>query len=464
MRDLFRIQYHLDSIPVPEIKFPSNSRSRLYAILRSLQEIYPQRERILTLISNDIEKATKRRGPKGMTCWQLLILLALRTRKRVSYDDLEVEFNENATVRAMLELDPDSTKRFSSRTLSANYRKISSETIDKCIGLISDIALPIFGDDGKSIRADSFVCQTNIHFPTDQYLVYDAGRKVLSLGNKIFGPQNGWRQSSHLEKNLKTLAREVSLSKRGGGKGKATRVKRAYAKLIKLGKKIYTLSNESASNENKEHSELIHYSVLLEVAIDITWRRTQNNEKIENSEKLLSVFETHTQLINRGKIPLPIEFGHRVVVSQSISGMIVDFRVMDKGLTDRDETDMLIERLFKKFGKLKVCSVDKGYWYADIYETNEHKVELLVAPKKGKSSKKSYDREHEDSFIENRKWRSGVESLISALQRADGLDKCRDRGYEGYKRWVSSGVLQRNLITFGTYLLEIGKKTDKIAS
>ena len=138
-----------------------------------------------------------------MTCWQLLILLALRTRKGVSFDDLEVDFNENTVVRAMLELDPDNKRRFSSKTLSSNYRKISAETVEKCIVLISDIALPILGDDGKSIREDSFVCQTNIHFPTDQYLVYDAGRKVLSLGRKVFGPQNGWRQSNHLEKRLK---------------------------------------------------------------------------------------------------------------------------------------------------------------------------------------------------------------------------------------------------------------------
>jgi hypothetical protein len=428
-----------------------------------MQELFPSGKDITKLIVEKLcDKVTSFRGAPGMTGWQILMMVALRLHKSYSFDDLEVEFNENKTVRAMLELDEDDKTRFSSKTLAENFRKLSPETLDVCNQFVLEKAMSRLGDDGKTVRADSFACQVNIHYPTDQYLLFDAARKVLEIGHRAFGPQDGWRQSEHLIRKMKQGARKVSMSKRGGGKGKADRVKKAYKKLLNRASYIMFLASETVNSISEDsilenHTEFLSYTVLLDKAFSLTWRRTQEGEDIDSAEKILSVFEPHTEWINRGKFPNPVEFGHRVVVAQSLTGLIVDYRTMDNGDTDRSEVRNLITRLREKFGKLRVCSLDKGYWYADVYKDSADDVEQLTLPKKGKASKESYEREHEDEFIKNRLWRAGVESLISSLQRSNGLNKCRDRGYTAYKRWIAAGVLTRNLITLGTALLEEDK-------
>jgi len=467
MRDPFRIQLHLNSIPVEEVALSTKSRHTLYPILRGLQELFPHRKEITNLIVESFCKNVKAtRGAPGMTGWQILVMIALRLHKDYSFDTLEVEFNENKTVRAILELDVDDDFIFSSKTLSENFRKVSPKILEACNKFILDKAMTSLGDDGKTVRSDSFACQTNIHYPTDQYLLCDAVRKVLKIGHRSFGATHSiWRQSEHLIQKMKREARKVSLSKRGGWKNKEGRVKKAYKKLLNRASHVASMATDTMGSigENiisEKHSEFLSYTVLLDKSFSLTWRRTQEGENIESSEKILSIFEPHTEWINRGKFPNPVEFGHRVVVSQSLSGMIVDYKVMDNGETDRSEVKKLIYRLKQKFGKLKVCSLDKGYWYADIYEESTDDVEQLVIAKKGKPSKKSSKREHEEDFVKYRQWRSGVESLISSLARSNGLGKCKDRGKFAYKRWVAAGILTRNLITFGTALLEEDKKRN----
>ena len=467
MRDPFRIQLHLNSIPVEEVDISTESRHTLYSILRGLQELFPHRKEITNLIVKSFCKNVKStRGAPGMTGWQILVMIALRLHKDCSFDTLEVEFNENKIVRAMLELDADDDFRFSSKTLSENFRKLSPEMLETCNEFVLGKAMTRLNDDGKTVRSDSFACQTNIHYPTDQYLLYDAVRKVLELGHRFFGSNNSvWRQSKHLIKGMKRDVRKVSLSKRGGGKDKAKRIKKAYKKILSRASHVMSMTSEiiMPTNENvivEKHSHFFSYTELLEKAFSLTWRRTQEGEKIESAEKILSIFEPHTEWINRGKFPNPVEFGHRVVVSQSLSGMIVDYKVMDNGETDRSEVKNLISRLKEKFGKLKVCSLDKGCWYADIYKDSADSIDKLVIAKKGKPSKESSKKEHEEDFIKYRQWRSGVESLISSLARSNGLGKCKDRGELAYKRWIGAGILSRNLITFGTALLEEDKKRN----
>ena len=169
---------------------------------------------------------------------------------------------------------------------------------------------------------------------------------------------------------------------------------------------------------------------------------------------MFSIFEPHTELIHRGKFPTPIEYGHRVFVAEGKSGMILDHRVMENGVLDQHETLPILKRLFERYGKLKVLSLDKSYNIKGFDPHKEtDKVNLFALPSKGYKNKEKKELESSEEFVEARKWRAGVESCIGALMRGNGADLCRDKHVHGYRRWVSACVLSRNLITLGRILI-----------
>jgi transposase, IS5 family len=201
----------------------------------------------------------------------------------------------------------------------------------------------------------------------------------------------------------------------------------------------------------ERRQELEEYLDRLDIIITQTFNRIILEEKVEVSKKLYSFFETHATLINRGKFPQPFEVGRRVVVSEGVSGLILDARVMDRCELDSGETLPLLERLNKKYGLLKVLSVDRGYRCKGLEEAFKKYCEKVVIPQWGKALKGTNETTEHRNL---RWWRSGVESLISALQRKNGLKRCPDKGLEAMRRWVAGGVMARNMITFGRFLMK----------
>lgn len=474
MRESFRNQPYLFETPIPDLEIPKGNRHPLYAAINALQWIYPHRKDICDSLTNDLCRGQSTyRGAPGMSGWQVLVLGVIRMIHERNFDEIALFFNEMPLMRKLLELHEEDDFLFSPKTLQDNWGRISSESIENINRRIIDLAVANGMEDGKVVRADSFACKRPIHYPTDQSVVYDAARKLIEACHKTFGACNGWRQAEHNKKKAKRLQHKVSQSKRGGGKGKATRVKSAYRRqlqharglLEKVEESLHTLDEQGAidsidTDAFEGYNEIVWWYSWLQRVTGLAWRRTQLGEEIENYDKILSIFEPETELINRGKFPNPIEFGHRVALAQGLSGLIVDYSVMGKGQTDRHELIPLLKRLSSRFGKLNSFTADKGYWFKECIEESSQFVEQAVLPKKGKRNKEESDREHSDSFIEMRRWRSGVESVISCSVRINGLGLCRDKGMEGYRRWVGTGVLARNLITLGRILLEQDRHRD----
>ena len=265
----------------------------------------------------------------------------------------------------------------------------------------------------------------------------------------------------------KRLCRDVSQSKRGGGKGKAHRVKSAYRKQIKEAKKILSKALSGITRYESENHKLnqnmvnniIWASVNLGECIEQTERRAIKGEVIESKDKILSVFEKGTEWINRGKFPMPYEFGHRVFLAEGKSGIILDYSTGPKK-SDLSELVPMLKRLKEKYGHLEMISLDKGYWRKNVRKELNEYVDRPVIAKKGKMNEEERTIQNDPAFKKDRRWRSGVESLISSCVRANGMGRCRDKGLNAYRRWVGLGVFSRNLITFGRILLEEERKKE----
>ena len=145
-----------------------------------------------------------------------------------------------------------------------------------------------------------------------------------------------------------------------------------------------------------------------------------------------------------------MELGLRVSILEDQHGFILDHIVMEKKTDDKVAVEIIISAR-EKYPNLSSCSFDKGYYTPQNRKELNEILETVVMPKKGKLSKSDAELEHSDEFIRARKKHSGVESAINALEN-HGLDICPDHGIEGFKRYVSLGILARNIQKIGQIL------------
>lgn len=134
-------------------------------------------------------------------------------------------------------------------------------------------------------------------------------------------------------------------------------------------------------------SEIFYYLIATQNMCELAERRVLEGEKIPHSEKIFSLFEPFTELINRGKVPYPIEFGHRVFIIQDSAGFIVHSQVMGIGVTDEKVLVDAIKNLQNRFNnRIRAVSFDKGFWTPNNLKELSGIVPLVGLPKKGRRS------------------------------------------------------------------------------
>jgi IS5 family transposase len=317
-------------------------------------------------------------------------------------------------------------------------------------------------------RCDSFVVKTDVHFPTDVSLLFDAMRRVITLLAQecIRCEMSDWRQSAHNVRHLKRLLRAVQNKKRSKAQSDQKKAKNeadiivAHQELLKvaghyLAKAKQTLTTLAA--ERKEDTPTVPKQLKIEGfmrhatrQIDPIARRVLAGEIIPHCEKVFSIFEPHTEWISKGKAGVPVEFGLKVCILEDQHQFILHHRVMEKQTDDQVAVSMVAEAK-KRFAQLNACSFDKGFHSpANQTELKAH-LEEVTLPRKGKLSQQAKEVEKSEAFIKARHAHSAVESAINALD-VHGLDKCPDHGIEGFKRYVALAIVARNIHRIGTIL------------
>ncbi len=187
---------------------------------------------------------------------------------------------------------------------------------------------------------------------------------------------------------------------------------------------------------------------------DTAQRRVLEGETVSNEEKIFSIFEPHTELIKRGKQPVPIQFGHNVLVVEDAVGFVVDYRVVANGVLDQDLVVPVMKKLQKRFaGKIKSASFDRAFHTPENQQELAEIVDTPCIASKGQEKARQQQEEGTVAYRKARQHHPGVESAIGALQAGNGLKRCRDRSKRGYERYVGLGIMGRNLQTLGKLLL-----------
>jgi transposase, IS5 family len=185
-----------------------------------------------------------------------------------------------------------------------------------------------------------------------------------------------------------------------------------------------------------------HFLPLVERGIDQATRRVLRGEQVPATEKLLSLFEEHTQIITRHKAGKPREFGRKVLIDEVDGGIISRYEVLSHSGSERTRLSESLKAHQEYFGRAPyLLAGDRGL-YSVENEKAAHQagVERVVLPKSGKLSEKRRHYEKQRWFRRGFRFGAGTEGLISVLERAFGLDVCLDHGEEGMERWVEDGA------------------------
>jgi hypothetical protein len=308
------------------------------------------------------------------------------------------------------------------------------------------------------------VLETNVHFPTDLNLLWDACRKCLALLPRLARSHAlpGWRKAAIWRTQLKTLLRVCGTIHHGGGAKKPERLERAVQAYLQKGFALEQKVFASLGELRAQPLSLLEQSMLVEIEyfheklikhLDLIERRVLKGETIPHAEKDFSLFEPHTEWINKGKVSPAVELGHKLLITTDQYSLVLDYKVMEQS-SDVKETLPLVDRLLARFGngQIQSWSVDKGFSAQQDRELLELFIPEVIMLKKGRRSQADQARETHPTFRRLRRQHSAIESDINALEH-HGLNRCPDKGFSGFQRYVGLGILAYNLHKIGTQLL-----------
>ena len=476
MRKRFEVQLALGRTPIERVVLPLRSRDELPPVLAGLQWIFqtPQlNSQVFELLEKKVVGGKKATGRPGLDLWHILVLGVVRLALDCDYDRLEYLANYDGLLRQILGLDPllsDPEKPFHYKTLSENVCHVDEELLGQINALVVQAGRAAFKkkEDGFAepirAKADSYVLETNVHFPTDLNLLWDAQRKCADLLLPLVRAAGlrGWRKCPEWRRKLKGQMIGLARLARGGGPNKEQRKRAATQAYVRdsyrFEQKVFTTIQALPVPQDPlawaRREQLDYFHTMMIKHLDLVERRLVQGQTIAHEEKVFSLFEPHTQWITKGKLFPPVELGHKVLLTTDQHGLILDYKVMDQ-LNDADEVIALADRLLGRYGSTGVASLsfDRGFSRMEDRQLLELYIPEVIMPKRGKRNSQEQAREQQRSFAVLRRQHNAIESDINALEH-HGLDRCPDKGWHGFKRYVGFGVLAYNLHKIGRRRLE----------
>lgn len=481
MRKIKEFQMKLGEIDISQIEFDMRSRDEIPKLLMGLQHIWctPElRQKVFTILEKLVpEGRNPNTGRPGMELWKILALGTLRLNCNWDYDKVMEMANEHKTLRQMMGHSIfDNDYKYKLQTIIDNVALLTPEVLDEINQLVVNAGHNLVKKNSEASlngRCDSFVVETNVHYPTDINLLLDASRKVIQLTAQVCFTYGfvGWRQSTHNLKKIKKLYRRAQNLKHSTSKDEAkqaervTVIKQAYAAYVDVVESFVLRAKDTVLQLRQQGCSAVitllvidSYIQHAERQIDQVRRRVLNDEVIPHDEKVFSVFEQHTEWICKGKAGVPQELGLKVCVLEDQYGFLLHHRVMEKQ-SDEQVAFAMVTESKKRFADLGSCSFDKGFYSPANRQKLADVLDRVVLPKKGKLSLKEKEIECSEEFIQARHQHSAIESAINAVEN-HGLDRCLDKGIDGFKRYVALAIVARNLQMLGHIIQQ--KKLEQL--
>lgn len=425
-------------------------------------------DQLFELVKTDLLKRypnSERLGRHSTPVEVILRMLVVKRLYNWSYQKTEHFVSDSIVLRQFcrlyLESAPDDT------TLIRWANLIGPKTLERLNERAVELARSLKVTRGRKLRTDATVVETNIHYPTDDTLLVDGVRAISRLVGKA---KSFVKESVRLRAkgepfrnrtlSAKRLAHKIfKMARRRGGEAQAT-YRAAYERLVEVARASMRQAGrlrsmlEEVPSAQKICEEISHFAKLLERVISQTRRRVLEGEQVLATEKVVSVFEPHTAIIRRGKAKKPTEFGRKVWLSEVDGGIVSGFRILEGNAGDEAQLRPALEDHLRLFGKApELVAADRGVHSKENEQiAKQLGVKKVCLPKAGKKSTERREYEKQRWYKRARRFRAGIEGRISVMKRREYLGRCRDKGEEGFGRWVGWGVLSSNLDTIARML------------
>lgn len=437
--------------------------------LKAISDFLDQHEKMIEEVRGDLERGLKNptTGRNGLTPSQVLRSLILMRVKDWDYRELRERINDGYTLRSFTDFRSQRVPKH--HAFNRAFNRLTPETLQAVNELVVQAAVDLGLEDGKQLRVDTTVVQTDIHHPTDNTLLWDTVRVITRLVGRLDravrrGVKGFCNRARAARRRMQEIQRMTPTQRQ-------QQQTKKYRQLIEITEQVVESARGVVQQTRKARGkneiddvlipqirqEIDHYCQLGECVMGQARRRVLEGERVPDADKLYSIFEPHTDLIKRGKVQTPLEFGHKVFLAESAQGLITQYKVLQGNPSDEEHVQPSLQHHRKIFGHAPdLYGTDRGFYSEDnVHACKQNGVKVVSIPQRG-GQKTSRRRAWEKSakFKKGQRFRAGIEGRISVLFRGRGMKRCRAEGRERFELFVAAAVLTNNLMRIAYLLMK----------
>jgi IS5 family transposase len=393
-------------------------------------------------------------GAAGMTAEQVVRVAIIKQLEKCSYRDLAFLIADSRVFGEFCKIGIGD-KPFKKSTLQRNITALTSDTWEGIHWITLKEAEKNSIEKGRKVRIDCTVVESNIHAPYDSQLLWDSVRVLDRLLGRVRKKLPGvdFPYSNHTKRAKRRALGVMNAKNQKGRKNQykdllgITKIVIGYAQVAVQELELYAPGDFMRSIDAMSIAkDLKHYIPLVLKVVDQTERRVVNGKTVAATEKVVSIFEEHTDIIRKDK--RETHYGHKVCLTGGKSNLILDCLILEGNPADSTLTDEMFERQNKIYGRYPLkASLDGGFASQDNLKSAKLKGIKDICFAKGKGLKESDMCRSHYVFKILRRFRAGIESGISWLKRCFGLDRCTWKGFESFKSYVWTTIVSANLLT-----------------
>ena len=421
---------------------------------------------LVDAVQRDLARGLKKpvTGRHGVTAPQVLRSLILMRVKNWDYRELRERIADGYTLRSFTQFQSQRVPKHDA--FNRAFNRLTPDTLQAINDAVVHAAVALGLEDGTKLRVDTTVVETDIHHPTDNRLLWDSVRVLTRLVRHLHdllpagvGP---------FTNRTRAARRRMHEIERMTAKARHTQQVPTYRALIRVAEQVVAdaraVVERTASPRADITARVAITTIQREIArhcelgdrvISQARRRVLQGEQVPTEDKLYSIFEPHTDLIKRGKVLKPVEFGHKVFLAESGRGLITQYHVLTGNPADQLHVTPSLERHTAAFGHAPdLYSSDRGFFNdPNIAACTSAGVTLTCIPQAG--GRRNAERaafENSPAFKQGQRFRAGIEGRISVLFRGRGMKRALVEGRERFELLVGAAVLANNLMVIAELL------------
>jgi transposase, IS5 family len=448
-------------------------------LLEAISGFLDEQRDVIEIVRRDLVGGLKQpdRGRRGLTATQVLRSLVLMRVKNWDYRELRERIADGLTLRRFAEFYCSPVPKHDA--FQRSFVRLTPQTLKAVNDFVVRAAVELELEDGAKLRVDTTVVQTDIHHPTDNTLLWDVVRVVTRLVRRLAKALELRRMKGFCDRTRSARRRMYEIQ-RMTTRQRQEHQTGTYRVLIDIAEEVVgnaragldetrmmrgkDMLAEMAIEELRRQIE--YYCQLGDRVIDQARRRVLCGEQVATDEKIYSIFEPHTDLIKRGKVRTPVEFGHKVFLAESAQGLITQYEVLKGNPPDEVHVASSLQRHKRAFCRApRLYSSDRGFFSdQNLASCKNAGVEVACIPQRG-GTRTARREVYEKSpiFKDGQRFRAGIEGRISVLLRGRGMKRCLAEGRDRFELWVGAAVLANNLMRIAAMLMARSSRRRRAA-